>query len=104
MLKRLVVSLDGSRSSSRAIPYAAELAEHFGAEAILLHVRQSAIRSPTTASIAPGSQSPAGAAVAARVAPEVAKRNTACASHSTPHQRQRVRWNSCRDWEAGYKN
>jgi nucleotide-binding universal stress UspA family protein len=36
MFKRLLVPLDGSRFASRALPYAAEVAQHFSAEVILI--------------------------------------------------------------------
>jgi nucleotide-binding universal stress UspA family protein len=43
MFKRILVPLDGSRVSSRALPYALEIAQHFDAEIILMQVI-----SPTT--------------------------------------------------------
>ena len=38
MFKRILVPLDGSRLSAKALPYAAELAKKFGGEMILLRV------------------------------------------------------------------
>jgi nucleotide-binding universal stress UspA family protein len=43
MFKRIVVPLDGSRLSMKALPYAIEVAKKFGAEAILLRVVQPTI-------------------------------------------------------------
>ena len=37
-LRRIVVPIDGSKSSAEALPYAARLTQRFGAEVVLLHV------------------------------------------------------------------
>jgi nucleotide-binding universal stress UspA family protein len=38
MFKRILVPLDGSRASAKALPYAIEIAQRFGAELILMQV------------------------------------------------------------------
>jgi nucleotide-binding universal stress UspA family protein len=54
MFKRLLVPLDGSRLSSRAIVYATEVARHFGAEITLLHVVHPTTPVPVTTGMVPG--------------------------------------------------
>jgi len=39
MFKRLLVPLDGSKLAEIALPYAEEMARHFGSEVILVNVR-----------------------------------------------------------------
>ncbi len=46
MFKRILVPLDGSRLSGRALPYATELARCFGGEVVLLRVVPSSTMSP----------------------------------------------------------
>jgi len=73
MFKRLLVPLDGSRFGSRALRYATEVAQRFGAEVILIRV----IR-PTTPVIVVGAHnvaSPAESEIAVQAAFEADKRN-----------------------------
>lgn len=42
MMERLLIALDGSRSSDKALDLAADLAETYGAELLLVHVMSSA--------------------------------------------------------------
>jgi nucleotide-binding universal stress UspA family protein len=74
MFKRLLVPLDGSRFASRAIKYASDVANHFGAEIILLQVVQPATPVPTTTGMM-GTESPTAAQIAAQAALEKDKRN-----------------------------
>ena len=77
MFKHILVPLDGSRFSSRALPYAIEVAHRFGAEAILLQVVKPATPVATTTGMAPGTASPATAEIAVQAALEEEKRNAA---------------------------
>jgi len=75
MFKRLLVPLDGSRFASRALPYAAALAERFGAEVILIQVIKHAtpvIDAGATVGVALG-----GSEIAVQAALDADKRNTA---------------------------
>jgi nucleotide-binding universal stress UspA family protein len=75
MFKRLLVPLDGSTFAARALPYAAEVAQRFGAEVILVQVIK-----PTTAVVgagAPVGVSPAAAEIAMQAARDADKRNAA---------------------------
>jgi nucleotide-binding universal stress UspA family protein len=75
MFKRLLVPLDGSRFASRALRYAAEVAQRFGAEIILIQVVK-----PATSVIdagAPIGVSTAGTEIAVQAALEADKRNAA---------------------------
>jgi len=75
MFKRLLVPLDGSRFASRALPYAAEVAQRFSAEVILTQVVK-----PATAIIdaaTPIGVSAAASEIAVQVALEADKRNAA---------------------------
>lgn len=75
MFKRVLVPLDGSRFASRALRYAAEVAQRFGAEVILIQV----VRRATSVidGAAPIDIGPAGSGIAVQVALEADKRNTA---------------------------
>ncbi len=66
MFKRILVPLDGSQLSARALPYAFEIAQRFGAEVILLQV----VEVPSAVSLAP-----AGVGIST-VATELAKEAT----------------------------
>jgi len=75
MFKRLLVPLDGSRFASRALRYAAEVAQCFGAEVVLIQVVR-----PTTPIVDGGALvgvSPAGAEIAVQAAREADRRNAA---------------------------
>ena len=75
MFKRLLVPLDGSPFASQALPYAAEIAQRFGAEVVLVQVVK-----PATfiiAAGAPGGVSPAASEIAVQAARETDKRNVA---------------------------
>lgn len=75
MFERLLVPLDGSRFASRALRYAAEVAQRFSAEVILLQVVR-----PATAVIdaaTPISVGPTGSEIAVQAALEADKRNAA---------------------------
>jgi nucleotide-binding universal stress UspA family protein len=56
MFKKILVPLDGSRFSVRALPYATELAQRFGAEVMLIQIVEPA--TPLIAPAAPGMESP----------------------------------------------
>ena len=73
MFKRLLVPLDGSLFASRALPYAVEVAQRFGAEVILIQV----IKPATTvvAAGAPVGISPDATAIAVQAAHDEDKRN-----------------------------
>ena len=75
MFRRVLVPLDGSRFASRALRYAAEVAQRFSAEVILIHVVK-----PATAVIdaaTPIGVSAAASEIAVQVALEADKRNAA---------------------------
>lgn len=75
MFKRLLVPLDGSRFASRALRYAVEVAQRFGAEVILIQVVK-----PTTPVVDGGAVvgvSPAAAEIAVQASLEADKRNAA---------------------------
>jgi nucleotide-binding universal stress UspA family protein len=70
-----LVPLDGSRFASRALPYAAEIAQRFGAEVILIQVVRPAtavIDAPTPIGVGP-----AASEIAVEAALEADKRNAA---------------------------
>jgi nucleotide-binding universal stress UspA family protein len=75
MFKRLLVPLDGSRFASRALRYAAEVAQRFGAEVILIQVIKPA--TPVIDAGAPVGVSPAAAEIVLQAALEADKRNAA---------------------------
>lgn len=98
MFKRLLVPLDGSRFGSRALRYATEVAQRFGAEVILIRV----IR-PTTPVIAAGTHgvaSPAESEIAVQAALEANKRNAARAKR---YLRDKVRAIRSRHTKASYQ-
>jgi nucleotide-binding universal stress UspA family protein len=98
MFKRLLVPLDGSRFGSRALRYATEVAQRFGAEVILIRV----IR-PTTPVIAAGAHgvaSPAESEIAVQAALEADKRNAARAKR---YLRGKVRAIRSRHTKASYQ-
>jgi nucleotide-binding universal stress UspA family protein len=98
MFKRLLVPLDGSRFGSRALRYATEVAQRFGAEVILIRV----IR-PTTPVIAAGAHgvaSPAESEIAVQAALEADKRNAARAKR---YLRDKVRSIRSRHTKASYQ-
>lgn len=70
MIKKILVPLDGSRFSLRALSYAGEIAPCFDAEVMLLQVIQSAVAVPTTAGMVPGMESVAVAEIASQIALE----------------------------------
>jgi nucleotide-binding universal stress UspA family protein len=75
MFKRLLVPLDGSRFASRALRYATEVAQRFGAEVILIQVIK-----PATFIIdagAPVGVSPAAAEIAVQAARQADEGNAA---------------------------
>jgi len=75
MFKRLLVPLDGSPFALQALPYAAEIAQRFSAEVVLVQVMK-----PATfiiAAGAPGGVSPAASEIAVQAARETDKRNAA---------------------------
>jgi nucleotide-binding universal stress UspA family protein len=75
MFKRLLVPLDGSRFALRALRYAAEVAQRFSAEVILIQVIK-----PTTPVIDAGAAvgvSPAAAEITVQAAREADQRNAA---------------------------
>ena len=75
MFKRVLVPLDGSRFGLRALKYATEVAQRFGAEVILLQV----IKPPASVITAgaPGINSPAISEIAVQTALEENKRKAA---------------------------
>lgn len=76
MFKRLLVPLDGSRFASRAVQYAADVAQRFSAEVIFIQV----IKTATPGFAATGyddTVSPAASAIAVQAALEADKRNVA---------------------------
>ena len=75
MFKRLLVPLDGSRFASRALRYAAEVAQRFSAEVILIQVIKPA--TPVVDGGALIGVSPAAAEIAVQAAHEADKRNAA---------------------------
>lgn len=77
MFKKLLVPLDGSRFSSRAIVYASEVAQHFDAEIILLQVIKPTSPVPATAGDVPGMASPVGTEMTIQAALLSDKKNTA---------------------------
>jgi nucleotide-binding universal stress UspA family protein len=77
MIKRILVPLDGSRFGSRALKYAREISQKFGAEVVLLQVVQPATPMPATSSIAPDLASPAATRIAVKIAMDEDKRNVA---------------------------
>jgi nucleotide-binding universal stress UspA family protein len=57
-LKKILVPIDFSQTSAQALPYAASLAERFGAEVILLHVIEPLPLPVDSGYVPPGPQSP----------------------------------------------
>lgn len=100
MFKRLLVPLDGSRFGSRAVRYAIEIAQHFGAEVILLHVIQSSIPISASTGIMPDIQSPTSTEIAARAAFEAGKQNAARAKQ---YLSRKVRAMKSQDIQASYQ-
>jgi len=77
MFKRILVPLDGSRFGARALRYAAEVAQRFGAEVILTQAVVPEKLVSTTAGVAAGMGSIAATEIAAQAALEEDKRNVA---------------------------
>jgi len=77
MFKRILVPLDGSRFSSRALRYAVEIAKPFNAEIILMQVVYPAVPVNETAGMEPVVQSPAVVKVAVQIALDKDKKNAA---------------------------
>jgi len=77
MFKRLLVPLDGSRLSSRALPYATEIARRFGAEVILLRVVAPATPVAAPTGTVPGAASRSMAQMAVQAAMQEERRNAA---------------------------
>lgn len=100
MFKRLLVPLDGSRLGSRAVRYATEIAQHFSAEVILLHVIESAIPISAPIDAMSSIQSPPSTEIAARVAFEADKRN---AAHAKQYLSRKVRAMKSQDIQASYQ-
>jgi nucleotide-binding universal stress UspA family protein len=73
MFKRILVPLDGSRLGSRALPYAIEVAKHFGAEVILMQVVKRTM--PTIGVGAPESVSAMGAEIVVQAALDEDEKN-----------------------------
>ena len=68
MFKHLLVPLDGSRISSRAIEYAVEIAQRCNAELLLLRVIEPTSPVPTAAATTAGMVSPAATELSVKVA------------------------------------
>lgn len=75
MFKRLLVPLDGFRFASRALRYAAEVAQRFSAKVILIQVIEAA--TPSVAAAGPDTVSPAMSQIAVQAALEADKRKAA---------------------------
>lgn len=67
MFKRILVPLDGSRYSGRAIKYAVDMAKHYSAEIILVHIVK-----PATPMIAANGIAPVENPVSTRIATQAA--------------------------------
>jgi nucleotide-binding universal stress UspA family protein len=76
MFKRILVPLDGSRFSSRALPYAIDVARRFKAEIIFLQVVKPATPVPASTGSVPGVESPASVEIAMQTALKEEKRDT----------------------------
>ena len=98
MFERLLVPLDGSRFASRALLYAAEVAQRFGADVILIQVVKPATSVIDAAT--PIGISPAGSEIAVRAALEADKRNTARARR---YLRGKVRAMKSRHVQSSYR-
>jgi nucleotide-binding universal stress UspA family protein len=68
MFTRILVPLDGSRFSTRALPYAIETARHFEAELVLLRVLKPTLPKTIAVGAVPGTESPATVELAVREA------------------------------------
>jgi nucleotide-binding universal stress UspA family protein len=77
MFKHLLVPLDGSRFGARALRYATEVAQRFGAEVILMQVIVPATLVSTPAGVLPGIGGTIAPETAARATLEEEKRNVA---------------------------
>ena len=89
MFKKILVPLDGSRLSSRALPYAIDVAKCFKAEIILLRVTK-----PTTPVVATGNTgivSPQATEMAIAAATAVDKKNTARAKRYLNTKAQKLK-------------
>lgn len=75
MFKKILIPLDGSRLSSKALHYAGEVAQRFNAEIILIQVVPPTIPVPTTTGVAPGVESPAAVEIAMHTALMEDKKN-----------------------------
>ena len=99
MFNRILVPLDGSRFGSRAVKYAREVANRFGAEIILLQVIQPATPVPTTTGMM-GTGSPTAAQITAQAALKEDKRNITRAKR---YLGGKVRAIKLRDIKVSYK-
>lgn len=79
MFKKILVPLDGSRFSSRAIRYASEIARRFNAKLIFIQVVPPTTPVPTTTGIPPGVESPAAAEISMQTALFEDKKNVTSA-------------------------
>jgi nucleotide-binding universal stress UspA family protein len=100
MFKRLLIPLDGSRFGSRAIRYAADVAQKFSAEIVLLQVVKPATPVPVSSTVAPGMGSPQSAEIAMETALDVEKRERA---HARRYLRRKVSDLESRNIKASYQ-
>jgi nucleotide-binding universal stress UspA family protein len=77
MFKRILVPLDGSRFGARALRYATEVAQRFGAEVILMRVIVPATIVLTPAGVLPGMGGTVAPETAAQATLEEEKRSVA---------------------------
>jgi nucleotide-binding universal stress UspA family protein len=77
MFEHILVPLDGSTFGARAIKYADEIAQRFGANIELLHVVKPATPVPASAGAIPGTETPISIEISMKAAAEEDKRQIA---------------------------
>jgi nucleotide-binding universal stress UspA family protein len=100
VFNRIMVPLDGSRYSGRALRYAAEIARRFDAEAVLIQVVTPAVPVASTTGAVPVVESPAATRIAVEAARAEDKRNTTRAKR---YLRSKVRWMKLQNISASYR-
>ncbi len=100
MFKKILVPLDGSRFSSRALRYATDVAQRFSAEIILLQVVQPITPVPSSLGEVPAVESPAAIEIAMNTVLIEEKKKVASAKR---YLSGKVRSMKSKDIKASYK-
>jgi nucleotide-binding universal stress UspA family protein len=100
MFTKIMVPLDGSRYSGRALKYAAEIAQRFNTELLLMQVVTPTTPVTSTTGAVPGIESPASTRVAVETALAEDKRNSTRAKR---YLRRKVRETKSHNIKVSYK-